>query len=112
MPASLAAVVWLDHWHARIARRDGGHRAIVGVERDAEPAHDYLVRVARACEDCDRVMILGPGDDQVAFEHEYATLYHRGDRLVDVEVRAATSNAELIDRLRLLEGDELARPVG
>ncbi|HEY8239113.1 MAG TPA: hypothetical protein VIF63_06735, partial [Candidatus Limnocylindrales bacterium] len=95
-----------------VARRDAGHRAIVGIERDADPVHDYLLRVARAAEDCDRVMILGPGDDRLEFEHEYEILYRRGDRLVDVEVRPATTNAELIDRLRLLEGDELARPAG
>ena len=112
MPVPHAAVVWLDHWHALVARREAGHRAVVGIDRDAEPVHDYLLRVARAAEDCDRVMILGPGDDRLEFEHEYATLYRRGDRLIDIELRLAASNAELIDRLRLLEGDELALPAG
>ena len=107
-----AAVVWLDQWHALVARRDHDVRAIVGIDRDAESEHDYLQRVAEATEDCERLMILGPGEARLAFEREYVDLYRRGDRLLDVEASPGTSSAELMDRLRLLEGDDLAMPVG
>jgi hypothetical protein len=51
-------------------------------------------------------MILGPGTTRAAFEREYATLYRRGDRFVDAETAAPTTDRELIERLRMLEPDE------
>ena len=107
-----AAVVWLDHWHAFVARRDHGAAAIVDVDRDGESEVDYLVRVARMTDDCDRVMILGPGEDRLAFGREYVAHHRRDLVALDIEASVSASRSELFDRLRLLEGDELARPVG
>ena len=107
-----AAVVWLDHWHAFVARRDHGSAAIVDVDRAGQSEGEYLVRVARMTDDCDRVMILGPGDDRLDFGREYVADHGRRVVALDVEVSVSASPAELFDRLRLLEGDELARPVG
>ena len=107
-----AAVVWLDHWHAFVARRDHGAAAIVHVERDGAPEREYLIRVARVTDDCDRVMILGPGDDRLAFGREYVSHHRRDVVALDIEVSLGASPAELVDRLRFLEGDDLARPVG
>jgi hypothetical protein len=107
-----AAVVWLDHWHALVARRDHGAAAIVDIDRDGAPEWEYLVRVARVTDDCDRVMILGPGDDRLAFGREFVAHHEREAVALDIEASIATSPTELFDRLRLLEGDELARPVG
>lgn len=111
LPEPHAAVVWLDHWHALVARRDAGHPAIVGIDRESDREDDYLVRVARAAADCERVMILGPGPERIAFERAYGHLYRRGDRLVDVEASPGASSSELMDRLRFLEGDDLV-PAG
>jgi hypothetical protein len=103
-----AAVVWVDGWHALVARSDEGRRTITEIDREASPQLDYLLRVARETTDCDRLMILGPGDARLAFEREYVALYRRPDRLVDVEAAAATTPTDLIDRLRFL--DALVRP--
>jgi hypothetical protein len=105
-----AAVVWVDGWHALVARSDDGRRTITEIDREAGPELDYLLRVARETSDCDRLMILGSGEARLAFEREYVTLYRRPDRLVDVEAAAATTPTDLIDRLRFL--DALVRPTG
>ena len=105
VPAPVAVVVWLDHWHAFIARRSHGPNAIVEVARDAEPEARYLRRVAEVASDCRRVMILGPDDDRVAFDREYESLYERSDRFVEVEACPWPTSSGLLDRLRLLEDD-------
>ena len=116
MPAPLhpahAAVVWLDHWHALVARRDHGAATIVDVDRGGESEWEYLDRVTRVTDDCDRVMILGPGDDRLALGREVVAHHDREAVALDIEASVGASPAELFDRLRLLEGDELARPVG
>jgi hypothetical protein len=104
VPGRLAVVVWLDHWHAFVARRSHGPNAIVEVARDAEPEEAYLRRVAQVACDCPRVMILGPDDDRLAFDREYESIYERPDRFVEVEACPWPSSSGLLDRLRLLEG--------
>lgn len=107
-----AAVVWLDHWHALVARRDHGLPAVVDVDRGAASDGEFLDEVARLTDDCDRLMILGPGNNRTVLGHEYVT--HHGRRLValDIEASATATPTELFDRLRLLEGDEVERPAG
>jgi len=105
-PVPHAAVVWVDGWHALVARSERGRATISEVDREADPEHDYLVRVAREARDCERLMILGPGTTREAFEREYATLYRRADRFVDAETAPPTSGPELLDRLRLLDPAE------
>lgn len=107
-----AAVVWLDRWHAFVARRDHGAAAIVDIDRGIESEGEYLVRVAQITDDCDRVMILGPDDDRLALGREYVAHHPREVVALDIETSVSASPAELFDRLRLLEGDERARPVG
>lgn len=107
-----AAVVWLDHWHALVARREHGAAAILDVDRGVETDHDFLDRVARLTDDCDRVMILGPGDDRHAFEREYVAHHDRDVVALDIEASVSATPAELYDRLRLLEGDAAAPAVG
>jgi hypothetical protein len=107
-PGPHAAVVWVDGWHALVARSEEGRRTVTEVDREASPVLDYLLRVARETDDCDLLMILGPGDTRLAFEREYVALYRRPDRLVDVEAAATTTPTDLMDRLRFL--DAQARP--
>jgi hypothetical protein len=102
---SNAAVVWVDGWHALVARSDHGRRTITEVDREADPEPQYLLRVARQTDDCDRLMIMGPGDARLAFERGYVALYKRSDRVLDVEAAAATTSRDLVDRLRLLDGE-------
>ena len=107
---SLGVVVWLDHWHAFVARREEGRQAIVEVGREADPERIYLRRVAEIASDCPRVMILGPDDDRLAFDQEYETLYRRSDHFVEVEACVWPTSAGLLDRLRLLEGTDPVAP--
>jgi hypothetical protein len=100
-----AAVVWLDPWHALVARRDHGVAAIVDLVRDAEPEPAFLDRVADLTDDCDRVMILGPSNDRLTRERDVVVHHHRDIVALDIEARASASLTELFDRLRLLEGD-------
>lgn len=99
-----AAVIWVDGWHAIVARSEHGRRVITEVVRDADPEPLYLLRVARQADDCDRVMILGPDQTRLAFEREYVALYRRPDRLVDIEAAPSAKTVELLDRLRWLDG--------
>jgi hypothetical protein len=98
-----AVVVWLDHWHAFVARRAEGRCAIVEVGRDADPDADYLSRIAEVAGDCPRVMILGPDRDMLAFDQDYEARYAREDRFIDLEACPWPTSAGLLDRLRLLE---------
>ena len=104
VPDDLAVVVWLDHWHALIAQHLDGHDGIREIDREADPEPAYLRRVAAAACDCQRVMILGPDDDRLAFDHEYEAMYERRDRFVEVEACPRQAPSALLDRLRLLEG--------
>jgi hypothetical protein len=105
-----SAVVWVDGWHALVARADHGVRTITEVDREADSVHEYLVHVARETQDCDRLMIVGSGGAPLEFEREYETLYERGRRMVDVEAAASVTSTDLFDRLRLLDG--AGQPVG
>jgi hypothetical protein len=107
-----AAVVWLDPWHALVARRDHGVAAIVDVDRGADPEEEFLDRVAELTDDCDRMMILGPANDRLIREREVVVQHHRELVALDIEARAAASPSELFDRLRLLEGDAATLPAG
>lgn len=103
---SHAAVIWVDGWHALVARRDHGHRTVTEVLREADPEQEYLLHVAHEADDCDRLMVLGPAAPRVAFEREYAAIYRRVDRVIEAETAASTTPAELLDRLRFLDWDE------
>lgn len=105
-----AAVVWVDGWHALVARTEHGVRGITEVDREADSVHEYLLNVARQARDCDRLMIVGSGDAPVEFEREYESLYERRGRLIDLEAAASVTSTDLIDRLRLLLG--AGQPVG
>lgn len=99
-----AAVVWLDHWHALVARRDAGTTAVVDVDRGVATDQEFLDEVARLTDDCDRLMILGPGKDRILFGSEYTARHGPHEVVVDIEASVSASPFELYDRLRLLEG--------
>jgi len=101
-----AAVIWVDGWHALVASAVQGHPRVTEIDREAEPEHDYFVRVARAADDCERLMILGPGTTREAFEREYAALFRRPDRFVDAETSPPATERELMDRLHQIDPDE------
>ena len=98
-----AAVIWVDGWHALVARNEQGRPRITEVDREADPMHDYFVRVAHEADDCDRLMLLGPAGTLGAFEREYESLYRRADRFVDAEAAAGATERDLLERLVLID---------
>lgn len=103
-----AIVVWLDHWHALIARSEHGRRDILEVDRGAETEPDYVRRVVEAAHDGGWIVVLGPDDERLTFDRQYEAVYARSDRVVEVEAAAAVSVRALVDRLRFLEGARAA----
>ncbi len=97
------AITWIDRDRALVARRaEDGVVDVSDIRRDpAEPA-SFLAHVAHEIGDRDRVVIVGPGSLRTELEREYVTIYHRPDRLVDVEPASDMSEAELVRRLNEL----------
>ena len=106
--ATRGAVAWVDHLTALIAHRAADGTAVVTeVGRGATVPDDdptFLARISDVIDDADRVVILGPGDMRTRLEREYVTIWHRPDRLVDVEPSGPVGADDLLARLRSLEG--------
>ena len=102
------AVAWVDHQTALIAHRAADGTAVVTELGHSPSLPDddptFLTRIADVIDDADRVVILGPGDMRTRLEREYVTIWHRPDRLVDVEPSGPVGADDLIDRLARLEG--------
>lgn len=101
-----SAVVWIDDRHAYVATNaTTGDLLFSEIQpRDGVPFEDptYLVRVADAIGDRERVAILGPDTNRLALEREYVAIFQRPDRLVDVEPSSLADRIEIAERLRLL----------
>jgi len=96
-----SAAVWIDARVAIVARvGDDGVISTTEIERGIEPETSYLALVVRAIGDRERVLILGPSSERLALEREYVAIFHRPDRLVDVEPAETMGAADLVDRLR------------
>jgi hypothetical protein len=106
--ATRGAVAWVDHLSALVAHRAADGTAVVTTlgRGTAVPDDDptFLTRIADVIDDADRVVILGPGDMRTRLEREYVTIWHRPDRLVDVEPSGPVGAEDLLARLRNLEG--------
>ena len=102
-PAQTSAVVWLNGREAIVAMTDGGGRiATTSVERGTDPESNYLAHIVHALGNRERVVILGPGLTRLALEREYVAIFHRPDRLVDVEQAGPLGADQVVDRLRTL----------
>lgn len=99
-PGHTAAVVWLDRSHALIARARKGVPAITEINREVDRETDYLLRVAREAQGCDRVVIMGSDASRIAFEREYVALYRRPERLIDVGLETTPEPRDLVQQLR------------
>lgn len=98
-----AGVVFIEPWHAMVARSGETTPVVMALERERETEDEFVFRVARETTDCERLVVMGPGRERLAFEREYVSLYRRPDRLVDDEPAAAADRFDLLDRLRVLE---------
>lgn len=103
-PATRAcAVVWINGRGAIVARIDAaGSVSTRTIDRGLEPEPVFLDLVVRAIGARERVVILGPSSHRLALEREYVGIYHRPDRLVDVEPAGPVDEVELIERVRQL----------
>lgn len=101
--ASESAVVWINGRQAIVATmaRDG-EIFTCEINRGLSPEPSYLALVVQALGDRERVVILGPSSARLALEREYVAIYHRPDRLVDVERAGAVNTEDLVARLRAL----------
>jgi len=102
-PRHNAGAVFIDHWHAIVARSAGSAPTVTDLTRDLETEPEFVLRVARETADCDRLVVMGPNDERLAFEREYVSLYQRPDRLLDDEAIATATRFDLLDRLRILD---------
>ena len=102
LPQSIG-VVWVDARYALVATAPDGEATLTRVNRntDSEPA--YLLRVARAAADCDRLFVMGPDEAKLSFEREYVALYRRPDRVSDVPAAAMPDADQLLARLQRLD---------
>ena len=101
--AGHAGVVDDEPWFAMVAHSGERAPVVTSLERSRESEMEFLARVAHETTDCDRLVVMGPGNERLAFEREYVTLYQRPDRLLDDEAAAHVSRFDLLDRLRMLE---------
>jgi hypothetical protein len=100
-----SAVVWIDQRHAYVARMSPeGLIETQTLDLGTDDETLDLARVVHAIGDHARVVILGPDNARLALEREYVTIYHRPERLVDVEPAGPIEETDLVDRLRELAG--------
>jgi len=100
-----SAVAWIDTDRAILARSSSdGILSSCTIRRGATPEHAFLDTVVHAIGDLPRIVIMGPSFERLALERAYVAIYHRPDRLLDVEPSEPVGEAELIERLRELAG--------
>jgi hypothetical protein len=97
----VGAVTWISEAHALVARKTAsGWIDVARVDREPTAAgRTYLARVVHEIGDADRVVIMGPDTLRTELEREYVTIFHRPDRLVDVEPAGGVDEAELVARV-------------
>ena len=95
-----AAVAWVDPVRAFIATTTpGGSILVEEIRADDAAETPYLARIVDEIGDSDRVVILGPSEERVLVEREYSAVFHRPDRIIDVEHVERITEHELVTRL-------------
>ena len=98
-----SAVAWINGRHAVVAvMSHDGRISTCEIDRGTWPQERFLAHVVSAIGDRERVVILGPSSVRLALEREYVGMFHRPDRLVDVEPAGPVSREDLVARLRTL----------
>ena len=98
------AVTWIDSSRAVVVGTGGERPEVTTVAHEPVETIPFLARVVDAIGDRDRVLILGPDAMRVELEREYVSIYHRPDRLLDVEASGSADESELVRRLEVLTG--------
>ena len=102
-PPQSIGVVWVDARHALVATAPDGEATVTSVDRNTDSELAYLLRVARATADCDRLFIMGPDEAKLSFEREYVGLYRKPDRVSEVPAHLMPDTDQLLARLRRLD---------
>ena len=101
--SSASAVVWINGRQAIVATMSADEQVFTcEINRGLSPESAYMALVVRAVGDRQRVVILGPSSARLALEREYVSIYHRPDRIVDVEPAGVVNTEDLVARLRAL----------
>jgi hypothetical protein len=94
------AVAYVDRDHALIVKTTAdGAVGVIDIPRRWPEDVSYLLRIVDQVGDRERVVILGPDTLRLELEREYVAVYHRPDRMVDVERTAHETAGHLISRL-------------
>lgn len=98
---SPSAVVWVNGREAAVVRiTSDGRMSTCEISGGWLREPPFLALVVRAIGDQKRVLILGPGSIRLALEREYASVFPRPERLVEVEASGPVDAGPLADRLR------------
>ena len=98
---SPSAVVWVNRREATVVRITMDDRmSTFEISRGWLREAPFLAHVVRAIGDQERVLILGPSSIRLALEREYATMFPRPERLVEVKASGPVDTGQLADRLR------------
>lgn len=98
-----SAAAWINGRQAVVATfAHDGQITTCEINQGLAPEPSYLALVVRTIGDRARVVILGPSSARLALEREYVAIFHRPDRLLDVEPAGVIDVDQLIDRLRAL----------
>lgn len=102
--AGAAAAVWINERHAFVGLLAADGRISTSeVDRGIDPEPSYLARVAQVIGNRRRIAVLGPGSAPLALERAYVAIYHRPDRLIDVEPAGPMDARHLIERVLELQ---------
>lgn len=98
---SPSAVVWVNGREATVVQiTSDGRMSTFEISRGWLRETPFLVQIVRAIGNQKRLLILGPGSIRLALEREYASMFARPERLVEVEASGAVDVTQLADRVR------------
>jgi hypothetical protein len=98
---SPSAVVWVNRREATVVRITSADRmSSCEISRGWLREAPFLAHIVRAIGDQKRVLILGPSSVRLALEREYASMFPRPERLVEVEASGPVDTGQLAERLR------------
>ena len=98
---SPSAVVWVNRREATVVQiTSDGRMSTCEISRGWLRQAPFLAHVVRAIGDQKRLLILGPSSIRVVLEREYASMFPRPERLVEVKASGPVDAPQLADRLR------------
>ncbi len=98
---SPSAVVWVDGREAMVVQiTSDGRMSTFEISRGWLREPPFLAHIVRAIGDQKRLLILGPSSIRLALEREYASMFPRPERLVEVKASGPVDAPHLADRVR------------